>query len=248
VPVTWEREPFEWKAVKYDWPVASPLTGRVERTYPLPFPGYPQVRRAEFTDDFSEPDLGLEWNFRRVPLPGSWSLQANPGYLRLHALPGVIRERGRAALLGVRQTETEFAFETRMLFSPVNDGSEAGMALFQKDDNYIAYTLKREEHGFRMRLALARPGAAPAIRAEEPIPGYAGEISLRASWRDGGYVFEWAFDEGGDYRTFASLPGDVLLSRGYTGAYLGLYATANGGAPGDHADFDRVAYRAVKRP
>ena len=143
VPVTWEREPFEWKEVKLDWPVASPLSGRVERSYPLPFPGASQDRPTEFIDDFSEAELGLEWNFRRVPLPGAWSLDANPGYLRLNALPEVIRERGRAALLGVRQTGTEFTFETRMLFSPGHEGSEAGMALFQKDDNYIGFTIRR---------------------------------------------------------------------------------------------------------
>ena len=248
VPVTWEREPFEWKAVKYDWPVASPLSGRVEKTYPLPFPGRPQVRSVEFIDDFSDPYLGLAWNFRRVPLPGTWSLEANPGYLRLNALPGVIRERGRAALLGVRQTETAFAFETRMLFSPGHEGSEAGMALFQKDDNYIAYTLKREDIGMRVRLVLARPGSEPSIQAEALIPDYDGEIYLRAAWRDGGYVFEWTLDDEQEYRSFAGLPGNALLSRGYTGAYLGLYATANGGAPGDHADFDWIAYRVAGDP
>ena len=45
-------------------------------------------------------------------------------------------------------------------------------------------------------------------------------------------------NENGDYRPLATLPGNVLLSCGYTGAWLGLYATANGGAPGDYADFD----------
>ncbi len=50
------------------------------------------------------------------------------------------------------------------------------------------------------------------------------------------------FSTNGEYAEFARLPGDVILSQGYTGAYLGLYATSNGGAGQGHADFDWVMY------
>ena len=63
--------------------------------------------------------------------------------------------------------------------------------------------------------------------------------------RDGEYAFDWALHENGEYTEFARLPGDVILSRGYTGAYLGLYATSNGGNSEDHADFDWVMHRVL---
>ncbi len=242
LPVTWEREPYEWKDVKHDWPVASPLSGRVERHFPLPFPESPQNRRSELIDDFDGSELALDWNFRRVPQPGSWSLTANPGFLRLNTLPGVIRERGRASLLGIRQTETKFSYETRMLFKPEAENSEAGMALFQKDDNYIGFTLIRENGSYRLRLVLARPGEKPAVMKQAPIEDYIGELFLKAEVVDGEYLFSWALHENGEYAEFARLPGDVILSQGYTGAYLGLYATSNGGAGQGHADFDWVMY------
>jgi xylan 1,4-beta-xylosidase len=62
VPVQWEREPFWWKEVKYEWPVVAPLTGRVERTSPVPFKGTSQKRELSFTDNFDGPDLNLQWN------------------------------------------------------------------------------------------------------------------------------------------------------------------------------------------
>ena len=46
----------------------------------------------------------------------------------------------------------------------------------------------------------------------------------------------------------AMLPADLLLSRGYTGAYLGLYASGNGQDDAGHADFDWVRYEAFPRP
>ena len=248
VPVEWQREPFEWKEVKYDWPVASPLTGRVERHYPLPFEDKPQKIQNEFIDDFDGETLGLEWNFRRVPLPGSWALGEKRGFLRLNTLPEVIRDRGRASLLGIRQTETAFSYETRMLFSPEHDGSEAGMLLFQKDDNYIAFTLKRVDSEYLLAVALAEPGSEPATVIQAVIGDYIGEIYFKAETRDGRLAFDWALHENGEYEEFARLDNDLILSQGYTGAYLGLYATANGRRQEDHADFDWVMYRAKKTP
>ena len=242
VPVSWEREPFEWKEVKHEWPVASPLSGRVERHYPVPFAGSEQNAPGEYIDDFDGPALDLQWNFRRYPRPGSWSLSEKPGFLRLYASPETIRERGRASLLGIRQTETRFSYETRMLFSPRADGSEAGMALFQKDDNYIAFTLTYQQGKHVLRLVLAEPGAVPKVEKEAAIGDYTGEIYLKSAVRDGQYAFDWALHENGEYSEFARLPIDRLLSRGYTGAYLGLYASGNGKESAGQADFDWVMY------
>ena len=52
-PVVWEREPFEWKQVKHEWPVVAPETGRVERTLPVPFEETRQYRKTGFFDDFN---------------------------------------------------------------------------------------------------------------------------------------------------------------------------------------------------
>ena len=245
VPVSWEREPFEWKEVKYDWPVASPLSGRVERHYPLPFDEKKQNRTTEFIDDFDHGQLDLQWNFRRFPRPGTWSLEENPGYLRLHSQPHVIRERGRASLLGIRQTESSFSYETRMLFTPQSNGSESGIVLIQKDDNYISLTLKREKDRYLLQLSLATAGASPVVKKQAAIEKYMGEIYLKIITRGDAYAFDWALHETEEYREFARLDGNLVLSNGYTGAYLGLYGTTNGQEQAEHADFDWVMYQVL---
>lgn len=243
VPVSWERVPYEWKEVKYEWPVASPLTGRVEQQYPMPFEGTKQKKQTEFIDDFDQKQLGLQWNFRRFPRPESWSLDKNPGYLRLYGNPNVIAERGQSSLLGIRQTETAFSYETRMLFSAENEGSESGVVLIQKDNNYISLTLKRNNDSHLLQLSLAEPGSAPIVKQSAVIKNYIGEIYLKIITRDGEYAFDWALHETEEYREFARLNGDLVLSQGYTGAYLGLYTTTNGKEQETHADFDWVMYR-----
>jgi alpha-N-arabinofuranosidase len=240
-PVSWEREPFEWKDVRYEWPVISPGTGRIERSYPAPLPDARQRPLTGLRDDFDAPALGPAWNFRRVPQPDSHSLSARPGFLRLHAR-APIGPRGRASLAGIRQTASTFRLETRMLFEPGRDGSEAGLVLVQKDDHYLAFTLRRENGAMRVD-ATGRSGGAITHHAQRPVADYDGEIVLRVVAAQDGYRLGYVLPGADDAIEVARVPGDALLSRGYTGAYLGLYAAHEDGAGVDHADFDWLHYR-----
>ena len=247
IPVAWEREPFEWKEVRYEWPVVAPETGRVERQAPLPFEGAAQFRDDAFSDEFDAGTLGPEWNFRRVPMPDVQSLADRPGYLRLHAHPNVIAERGRAALVGVRQKESDFEYGASMEFAPGQDHVEAGLSLFQKDDNYLNFTVIRADGTHMLRLVLAERGQAPRIVDERALADYSGEIVFKVVSDGGRYRYEFSLDGGRSYTLFSETGAAHLLSRGYTGAYLGLYSTANGTASPDYADFDWVRYAVSER-
>ena len=247
IPVVWEREPFEWKNVRYEWPVAAPATGRVERLNPLPFAGMRQYRNDTFNDGFDAGTLGLEWNFRRVPLEGFYSLTARPGFLRLYPSPNGIAERGRAALMGFRQKESDFEYRAKMAFDPRSAGAEAGLSLFQKDDNYLNYTLADGDGAARLRLVLAQRGKEPALLGQQDLGNYGGEIVFRVESSGGRYEFEYSLDSGDSFSPFARTGADLLLSNGYTGAYLGLYGTSGGKPSSAHADFDWVSYRGFER-
>ena len=247
IPVEWEREPFEWKDPRYEWPVAAPATGRVERATPLPFEDAPQYRNNSFIDDFDQPTLGLQWNFRRVPLPGVYSLDDREGFLRLHAHENTIRERGRASLLGVRQRESDFQYSAKMAFAPEQDNVEAGVSLFQKDDNYLNFTIVRSGGENVLQLTLAERGQAPAVLARRALDDYAGEIIFRVQSRNHQYRYEYSLDQGASFALLAETDAARLLSRGYTGAYLGLYSTSNGNPSNQHADFDWVRYQDFER-
>ena len=247
IPVTWETEPFEWKEVRYSWPVVAPLTGRVERMTQLPFTGAVQHRNDAFVDDFDTGALDLEWNFRRVPMPGIHSLSAREGHLRLYAHPNVIQDRGRAALMGIRQKESDFEYSARMSFAPQQENVEAGVSLFQKDDNYLNYTLVRRDGADQLRLILAERGQAPRVIEQEVLSDYGGEIVFRVVSKAHRYRFEYSLDRGGHFSAFAETDAAHLLSQGYTGAYLGVYSTGNGEPSEEYADFDWVRYQGYER-
>lgn len=241
VPVNWEREPYWWKEPKYEWPVAAPATGRVERSLPLPFEFRSQRHNTDFTDNFDAGPLGPEWNFRRVPLPGTFSFSSR-GWLRLYAKAGVIAERGRASLLGFRQTESDFAYEASMSFDPGADGAEAGISLFQKDDNYLNFTVRKSDG--QMILALIVKEAKEEIYTIRSVKlgAFTGNILLRVESKHDRYSYMYSLNGGRNFFVFASTASNLILSKGYTGAYLGLYASGNGTDAGDYASFDWVKY------
>ena len=73
VPVSWEREPYDWKKIKYLWPVVAPETGRVELQNQLIFDNSNKIISNGFIDDFNSEILNLNWNFRRFPMTVSYT-------------------------------------------------------------------------------------------------------------------------------------------------------------------------------
>lgn len=243
IPVQWEREPFEWKSDRPLWPVVAPDSGRVERDVPLPFVDKPQRLTPAFSDEFDESELQADWTFRRVPEPGTYSLSANPGHLRLYPSPSVPEERGRAALVGIKQTETNFEFETAMQFSSEQVGIEAGISLFQKDDHHLMATVIKADEGYRIQAILSQRGSEPETIAALAMPDYPGSLQWRLSAEQFRLEVSYRFDDASEWIVLGSIPTSSLLSRYYTGSHIGFYSTSNGSETSAFADFDWVRYR-----
>lgn len=246
IPVKWEREPFWWKEKKYEWPVVAPQTGKVERFNPVPFKGIKQRRNLTFHDNFDTSNLNLEWNFRRVPLPNIYSLNAKKGYLQLYTHPNVIKERGRASLMGFRQTESDFEYLAKMSFNPKSNSSEAGISLFQKDNNFFTLTFVKENSKNSLQLKLAEPDTKPVVLKKEIISQYNKEITFKVISENYGYSFYYSLD-GNEFKLFERTKSNHILSKKYTGAYLGIYSTSNGIKTKDYADFDWVQYKSFEK-
>lgn len=246
VPVEWEREPFWWKETKYEWPVVAPQTGKVERSTPTPFKGTSQIRNLSFEDNFNYSNLKLQWNFRRVPLDKVYSLDETKGQLRLYSNPHVIEERGRASLMGFRQTESDFEYSAKMNFNPKSNSSEAGICLFQKDNNYFTFIIIKKKNKNFIQLKLAEPNKNPQVIFEKNIQDYNGEIIFKVKSEYNSYSFYYSLD-GSEFHLFKQTKSNYILSKKYTGAYLGIYASSNGIKTEEYADFDWVSYKGFEK-
>ena len=239
-PLSWEREPFEWKENKDLWPVVSPISGKVEKENEVIFKNSTQINSYNFRDDFNSKTLGLKWNFRRLPLENIYSLDKREGFLRIFSHQNIIKERHRAALMGFKQNQTNFEYFTSMNFNPENNKSEAGISIFQKDDNYLNFTVVKKDGNFFIKVN-AYNNNKLILKDEQLIPDYKGKIKLKISSEEGEYKLFYS-TRGFRYRLFDKLKNDILLSKGYTGAHIGLYITSNGEDSNDYVDFDYVDY------
>ena len=262
IPVTWEEEPFEWKydkiekewsdlpdrerfeklrRVNYEWPVCSPLTGRVERSFPLPFPASSQVNKESFRDNFDNETLNLEWNFRRVPQEGTYLINNKDGYLRLFPSKNVIENRKSCSLLGIRQIETDFEFSVKMIYKPSIPEVQAGVSLFQKDDNYLTFTIEKDsEQHIILKLISKERKKEPVVVQQTFLKSYNDSIIFKVFSKDQSYKYYYSLDNSTNFNFFAETSSGLLLSKGYTGAYMGIYSTSNGKNTEEYVDFDWV--------
>ena len=239
-PLSWEREPFEWKENKDLWPVVSPISGKVEKENEVIFKNSTQINSYNFRDDFNSKTLGLKWNFRRLPLENIYSLDKREGFLRIFSNQNIIKERHRAALMGFKQNQTNFEYFTSMNFNPENNKSEAGISIFQKDDNYLNFTVVKKDGNFFIKVN-AYNNNKLILKDEQLIPDYKGKIKLKISSEEGEYKLFYS-TRGFRHKLFDRLKNDFLLSKGYTGAHIGLYITSNGEDSNDYVDFDYIDY------
>ena len=147
--------------------------------------------------------------------------------------------------MGFKQTESSFEYLTQMHFEPNTNGSEAGISFFQKDDNYINFTLIKDDGKHYLQAYAVKNGELISTKKEH-LEQFKGQIKFKVIANK--EVYKLYFSTQGTYFIlFATLDGSSLKSNGYTGVHLGLYATSNGKETKDSASFDYVNYLIKKK-
>jgi alpha-N-arabinofuranosidase len=255
IPVTWETAVSGWKEgkdgiwrpIEYYWPVCAPLSGKVERYEELPFEKKPQNYSDIFHDDFNSNKLDTEWNFRRVPLPEMFSLSEREGHLRLRLSPKSFKLRDSYHALGFRQKESDFLYSVNMDFSPKKNQSEAGISLFQQDNNYLNYTVKKVDGTPHLVLYYKEKDQAPAVLKKRELLNYTGNIILFVESTKDNYYYRYSLDNGKTITPFETTEANLILCKGYIGTHLGLYASSNGLKTAEFSDFDWIKYQGFSR-
>ena len=243
LPVNWEQEPYEWKEMKYTWPVCAPLTGKLEQTQPYPLARNTKYNNAYFQDDFNNTNLGMHWTSRRVPIDNAIDLNLQPGFLRMKYLPQTIGERKAYNFIGIKQQESQFELVTSMQFDNKLNGEEAGFCLIQKDDNYVLFDVKREDNENVLQLVIKPHDKEDYIKKDLVLNKKTKQLELKITANKEHYNYYYRLKSNDIWINFDQTSNDVLISRGYTGAHLGLYATCNGGKSVSSVAFELMTYK-----
>ena len=255
IPVNWETavsgweevEDGLWQPIEYYWPVCAPDTGKVERNAPLPFASSSQIYSDVFYDTFESEKLDLAWNFRRFPTNVFFKLLPSKSKLRLYLNSAKFALRESYNLMGFRQKESDFSYEAKMSFNPKNNLSEAGISIFQQDDNYLNFTLVLEETQPKIVLNYQESGKEVSVLLKKEVKGYSGEIIFQIISKNDRYQYAYSFDNGQSFQEFYASDASLVLCKGYIGTNLGVYATSASETTYDFVDFDWVKYNGAIR-
>src|SRR5450432_1432046 len=231
-PVSWNAD--GWPVVYGDKGIA--LEMEADCLPPLPW------RAEPARDDFDSGTLKPVWNFLRNPHTADSSLSERPGWLRLKGAVVTLNDVDSPAFVGRRQQHFNCKASVLLDFSPQRDLEEAGLVALMNEAHHYGIAVSRLD-GARRVLVRKRIGDLSAVVAQELIPD--GVVVLEIEADKHKYSFSFSVD-GQPMRTLATGATRYLSSEvagGFTGVYLGMYASGNGEAATVPADFDWFDYR-----
>lgn len=218
LPVTW----------KDGWPVILDKN----QTVPMVV-RHPGAKRADnvtfgnFTvrDDFSSPELGLEWLSLRGPADGLYSLQDKPGYLSLKCGANNISRRGIPSALFRRIQHHEFTARTRMYFEPSDDSQAAGMLLFKDERHHYFFGVRNLGGVASVCLESSQKNEREPASAALPDGYRFIDFKIESDGTDFSF---WYAPDGKDFILLQKGVSAAFLSTaqagGFTGTTIGLYA------------------------
>jgi alpha-N-arabinofuranosidase len=206
-------------------------------TLPLkPFP--PKAARNDF--DSEKPGLG--WNYIRYPDLDKFSLTARKGFLRLTGSEQTIEDSKSPVFIGRRTQDMNFTATTEVEFTPGKANEEAGMILLNNGEHFDL--IIKQSKGKRVAVARVRFGSI--VHESEEIALKPGPVKLIIKGERANYRF--LVSQGNDTpKELIKVMARYLSSEtvgGFTGVYVGLYATGNGILCSKSADFDWFEYSA----
>jgi len=230
--------PVEWTSD--GWPRVGG-SGFVERRARHPFPhAVPQPRPVGVRDDFDHVDLAPQWNTLRTPGTAWWSLRERAGWLRMRGLTGTLDDLD-VAFVGRRQQHVVCRVAARLSFRPGRAGEEAGLAVRMNERHHYEVGVQGGSEGAFLVLR-RRVGSLSVVEPRVPVAAESVDLHVDADpeW----YTF-WARLPNGTRIDLGVAETQYLSSEtagGFTGVYLGMYATGDDAPSSTPAFWDWFDY------
>jgi alpha-N-arabinofuranosidase len=240
-PVAWDAD--GWPVVNDGHPVGLEVKAAGLPAHPLP----PRPTRNGF-----DAPLGPEWNHLRHPKRDTYALDARPGWLTLRGEAVPLGAAASPTWVGRRQAHLSGRVATLVDFVPGRDGDEAGISVYMNPDHRYELAVGRA-NGRRQVFVRQRIGPhLEAVTAAAPLDG-SEPVVLQVEATAEEYAFSYGVVMSGRPHTATTPLGKAAarylsseVAGGFTGVYLGLYATGKGGPASAPAHFDWFDYEPGK--
>ncbi len=232
-PVKWNSD--GWPEVSAADTVGSFVTARMLPQLP--------VKKEDSRDEFDAEKLNLCWNFLRNPDDASWSLQKKPGMLTLTGNSHTLDEAASPAFIGRRQQHFNCAATVNLDFNPASDNETAGITVLMNERHHYDLYIQKDGND-RFVVLRYRIGSLKHIEKKAKLP--AGPVQLRIHAELLNYAFSYLPAGASDFIPLGNMETRYLSSEvagGFTGTYLGMFASGNGQTSLSPAFFDWFEYK-----
>ncbi|WP_297098541.1 glycoside hydrolase family 43 protein [uncultured Draconibacterium sp.] len=229
--------PMEWPT--NSWPVVN---GNGTATLKMHCPTLPLQEKSKQSShiDFDNPELGMEWNYIQAPLVKNYSLSERKGFLRLKGAANNIGENGSPTFVGRRVQHIDFRATTVVDFDPESENEEAGLTLVNHGTHFdISVKTHEDERVVQVQLEFGTN-----IYKSKSFSVKSGPVKLRIEGDTHHIRFLYAQNDN-DFIELDSVVTSYISSEtvgGYSGVYVGMFASGNGKISKVNADFDWFEY------
>lgn len=165
--------------------------------------------------------------------------------MRLKLRPETINELSSPSFIARRQQHINFTVRTAMEFTPIGENESAGLVMLQNNNFHLRmeYTLKE---GRKVLQFTKRFNGKEEVLAEKFVDAKRLYLKIETYGQDYSFYYTEHLE---DWKELIENVDGRLLSRelagGFTGAYVGMYATSKGKMSENVVDFDWFEYSGI---
>ena len=221
----------------YPIPVFNPGIGHLLFEQKRPNLPWTPFEKKPARDEFNDSQLALEWNFLRTPYTKWYEL--DKGKLSIQLRPEVLDSLVNPSLIARRIEHHKFEASTKLRFNPKRDNEQAGLVIYRNSTNHIQFLKEKKD----LVLITTKKGVKKEVAR---IPFKDKEVYLKVE----GDNIRAKFSYGISPYTFENIDLVIDLSivsdevaGGFSGPYVGMYATSNAIKSKKSAVFDWFEYK-----
>jgi len=190
-------------------------------------------------EEFNNPAPSLSWNYLRNPARENYHFGIQKSKLSLKGSALTLNEADSPTFLGRRQDQITFQATTLLSFSPDKSNEEAGLTVIMNEKYHFEIVKNKGKLTLRYQLGV--------ISHIEKVIDFNGKtVYLRIEGTPEFYYFSFSKDNI-NFQPLGKANTNLISTEtagGFTGIYLGLFASGNGQMNKTLAEFDWFDYSA----
>lgn len=232
LPVTWNKQ---------GWPV---INGNGTSELSLPTNIIQKIDTNTFLEKFDK-SFSLPWNFIRNTDSSFFDFKSKPGCLTMKGSKANLDSNGKVAFAGFRQKHHGTRWVVKMTFEPTSENEEAGITVFMNGFAHYDFFISLRN---KKKTLVARRVIDDMKYEQSSIHIKDLEITLLIETNPWAYEF-FIINKNHTKTKVAHMQSQFIslkMTSGFTGMFLGLYATGNGKTTVNKAYFDESNYKEIK--